>query len=227
MQVTSSGWFWIKLTVVILLIVAALIAHYVFDLFEGFTPDRLSNYLNSVEDYAPIIYIGIMALAVIVSPIPSIPLAVASGMMFGSFLGGVYSLVGALFGAIVSFLIARYFGREIIQRFFRGKMLNYPDSAERVLLRIVLISRLIPVVSFDVVSYGAGLTSLSLPKFAIATAIGMIPFTFAYTYYGAIFFVKPWLSVLGGTFFLVLFLTLPYLVRKHNLFHLRRHFYPE
>jgi uncharacterized membrane protein YdjX (TVP38/TMEM64 family) len=225
--VTSNGWFWIKLTVVILLIVVALIAHYIFDLFESFTPDRLSNYLNSVEDYAPIIYIGIMALAVIVSPIPSIPLAVASGMMFGPFLGGVYSLVGALSGAIVSFLIARYFGREIIQRFFRGKMLNYPDSAERVLLRIVLISRLIPVVSFDVVSYGAGLTSLSLPKFAIATAIGMIPFTFAYTYYGTIFFVKPWLSVLGGTFFLVLFLTLPYLVRKHNLFHLRRHFYPE
>ena len=221
---TSKSWFILKMGILSILISAAAVAHFGFDLFDDLRADRLTGYLDDFNAGAPFVYIGIMALAIIVSPIPSIPLAAASGMIFGPFLGGVYSLTGALIGALVSFMIARHFGRELVERIMRIKLIAYPKAANRILTRLVFFSRLIPVVSFDVVSYGAGLTKLPIVSFAVSTALGMIPFTFVYTYFGAVFFVKPWITILGGFVFLAFFIAFPYLVRTYNLFGLRRYF---
>ncbi len=70
-------------------------------------------------------------------------------MMFGPFLG-------ALAGAVLSFLIARTLGREVIERLFSRSLAFYPRGGESVLAKIVFFSLLLPVVSFDIVSYGAG-----------------------------------------------------------------------
>ena len=180
--------------------------------------------LESLGAMAPLAFIGAMALAIVVAPIPSVPLTVASGMAFGPFLGGVYSLVGALSGAAIAFSIARLFGREIIERVLGREVIFYPKCADRVLVRIVFISRLLPIVSFDVVSYGAGLSQISFLRFALATLVGMVPFTFIYAYYGTILFVRPWVSVILGLVFLALFVSLPAMVKRYNLFNLKKYF---
>ncbi len=56
---------------------------------------------------------GVMATAVVVSPIPSLPLDIAAGSFFGPLLGTLYAATGALAGAVLSFLIARLLGRWI------------------------------------------------------------------------------------------------------------------
>ena len=62
----------------------------------------------------------VMALAIVVTPIPSLPLDIAAGAFFGPLLGTLYSALGALGGSAISFLIARLLGRDLVQRLLRG-----------------------------------------------------------------------------------------------------------
>jgi len=58
-----------------------------------------------------------MIVAVIIGPIPKVPISVASGLVFGPFLGFLYSMFGALIGAAASFWIAREAGRPLVERY--------------------------------------------------------------------------------------------------------------
>ena len=80
----------------------------------------------------------------------------------------------------------------------------------------MLVARLVPVFSFDIVSYGAGLTKMSLKAFALATLVGMAPPTFAFTYLGSAVVTVQWPFILTGGLLVVMFLLLPKLMVKHR-----------
>lgn len=187
-------------------------------------PDRIDALLVSAGPFAPLAYIGLMATAVVVSPLPSLPLDIAAGRFFGPLLGTVYSVAGALLGAVLSFLIARALGRELIEKLLRGHINFCAKCSDHLLFRIVLVSRLLPAVSFDLISYGAGLTAMTLPRFALATAIGTTPPTFAYVYLGSALRVGPEVLVPAGLVVVALFFLMPRWIEKHDLFSLRDHF---
>jgi uncharacterized membrane protein YdjX (TVP38/TMEM64 family) len=155
-----------------------------------------------------------MALAVIVSPIPSLPLDIAAGAFFGPFLGTVYSVIGALGGAVVSFLLARYLGREFIERFLSGHINFCTECSDHFLTKVVFLSRLLPVVSFDVVSYGAGFTKMSLKNFTVATLFGMIPLTFVFNYFGSVVVFGKGLTLIFGIMMVAFFFLIPWLFEK-------------
>ena len=148
-------------------------------------------------------------------------------MFFGPILGSVYSVVGALSGAVGAFLIARHLGRDVIERITGRPLRFYPSGSENLIAKIVFFSRLVPVVSFDVVSYGAGLTKVPMAKFAAATALGMVPFTLVYCYFGRMILIDGWISAAVGVVFVVAFLALPRLIQNHNLLNLRRYLFPD
>lgn len=79
---------------------------------------------------------------------------------------------------------------------------------------VVFITRLIPVVSFDMVSYGAGLTKMSLSWFSLATFLGMLPLTFVYNNFGAALVVDGRPAVVVGTV-MVLFFLMPVWVERY------------
>ncbi len=158
---------------------------------------------------------ALMALAVVISPIPSLPLDVAAGAFFGPFLGTVYSVAGALSGAVISFMISRLSGRQFIERFLGGHINFCTACSDKVLTKIVFLSRLLPVVSFDVISYGAGLTKMTLKKFSLATFLGMIPLTFIYNYFGSVIVFGKSVTVFLGIALVILFFLVPrWLERK-------------
>ena len=167
----------IRLLVLLTLIAALISAQAIWGIFDYLKPGKIEKILDNAGILAPLLHIALMAIAIVVSPIPSIPLAVTGGMFFGPFLGSLYSLTGALSGAILSFLIARHLGIEVIERIMGRQLSFYPRGSENLIMKMVLLSRLIPVISFDVVSYSAGLTKLSIGKFTVATLFGMIPST--------------------------------------------------
>ncbi len=148
-------------------------------------PERITHFLQGFGTLAPMVYMLAMAAAVVISPIPSIPLDVAAGAFFGPLMGTVYSVLGAEVGALISFLIARLLGREVITRWLKTDIGFCHLCAERNLFIVILIARLLPVFSFDLVSYGAGLTRISTRGFAVATLLGMIPPTFVFNYFGS------------------------------------------
>jgi uncharacterized membrane protein YdjX (TVP38/TMEM64 family) len=82
----------------------------------------------------------------------------------------------------------------------------------------------VPAVSFDTVSYGAGLTKMSWSKFALASFAGMLPLTFIYTSVGQLFFANRAVAWIGGALFVSLFLLLPLWIEHYDLFDMRRLF---
>lgn len=134
--------------------------------------------------WGPVAIVSLMAIAIMVSPIPSAPIAVAAGAAYGHTWGTVYVLLGAEAGAIGAFFIARFFGHQLLHRWFGEKMSMGWLGSQSALMGIVFISRLLPFVSFDLVSYGAGLTVLSFWRFAIATLAGIVPASFLLAHFG-------------------------------------------
>jgi uncharacterized membrane protein YdjX (TVP38/TMEM64 family) len=194
------------------------------DVLPSLHPDRIRAFLGNAGRLAPILYMGMMALAVIISPIPSVPLDIAAGAFFGPLWGTVYSAVGALGGAVASFLFARFLGRAIVERFLGGHIHFCRTCSDRLLAKIVFFSRLLPFVSFDIISYGAGLTQMSLKAFAGATFLGMLPLTFAYNYFGSFLVVGEKVTVVLGIAAVGFLIVFPMLIERYNLFSLRRFF---
>ena len=195
---------------------------------SSLNPDRIEQWLGHAGVLAPLLFIVLMATAVVVSPIPSLPLDLAAGAFFGPLLGTAYAVIGALAGAVASFWIARLLGRQLIERVLGGHISFCTACSDKLLTRIVLLSRLLPFVSFDLVSYGAGLTKMSTGKFALATGIGTIPITFLYTYFGASVSFGAEVTLTVGAMMVVLFLLLPRWIERRDPFGLARHFrHPE
>jgi len=191
---------------------------------ESLNPERIEEWLDEAGGFAPLLFVTLTGTAVVVSPIPTLPLDIAAGAFFGPLLGGIYAVGGALLGALVSFLIARFLGRGLLERLIGGHINFCSECSDKLLTRIVFLSRLIPFVSFDVVSYGAGLTKISVGKFALATGIGMAPPTFVFTYFGSVVSVGPAVTIATGLVLVALFFLVPRWIEKNDLLGLRHHF---
>lgn len=198
--------------------VLALLASQLFwDAAASFDPRRIQLWLRGAGPLAPFVFMLMMALAVVVSPIPSLPLNIAAGAFFGPLAGTAYSLFGALAGAVASFFIARILGRELIERFLGGHVNFCGQCSDRLLTKIVFISRLLPFVSFDVVSYGAGLTAMSPGRFGVATFFGMIPLTLLYNYSGSMLVFNRAFTLVLGVLMVLLFFAVPRWLEKKDL----------
>lgn len=202
----------VKLGLLVLLMFGAYGVFQFFDIGKLLDPDRLVSALESLGAMGPLVFVGLMTLAVVVSPIPSLPLDIAAGIAFGPFWGMVYAVIGAEIGAIVSFLIARALGKDVLGRLLKTNVTFCEKCSDHHLMGLIVVARLLPIFSFDIVSYGAGLTRMSLRVFAIATLLGMIPPTFALTYLGGSVPTLHWPIIVLGMLLAGLFLWLPKLL---------------
>lgn len=132
----------------------------------------------------PIIVVASIAGAIIVSPLPSAPIALAAGAVYGHTLGTLYVVLGATLGAIGAFGIARMLGRDLLRRWFGDRLEVGLLGSQNALTAMVFVFRLLPFMSFDVVSYAAGLSALTTPRFLAATVAGVVPVSFALTHFG-------------------------------------------
>ncbi|WP_342348951.1 TVP38/TMEM64 family protein [uncultured Nitrospira sp.] len=207
--------FWLKVGALLILIAGGYVVMQGIDVGETFRPDRITQWLSEAGPLAPVVFMGLMALAVIISPIPSLPLDIAAGAAFGPLLGAAYAVIGAEIGAITSFLIGRALGREVLTRLLHIKVTFCEKCSDQHLAIFVFLSRLVPIFSFDLISYGAGLTNMSIRVFALVTLVGMIPPTLALTYAGSYVGSGTWLTVPLGLTMVALLLLIPTLVLRY------------
>ncbi|MEW8418822.1 MAG: VTT domain-containing protein [Candidatus Thiodiazotropha endolucinida] len=146
--------------------------------------DRLSNWIAELGYFGPITLIGLMAVAIIVNPIPSAPIALAAGAAYGHAWGTLYVVTGATLGAVTAFTIARLLGYEQMQRIFGQRLHLGWLGSQNALTGLVFVSRLLPFISFDLVSYGAGLTVIKAWRFTCATVAGLLPAGFLLAHFG-------------------------------------------
>ena len=133
----------------------------------------------------PLAIVGLMALAIVISPIPSGPIAMAAGAIYGATEGALFSSAGAVLGAMIAFNLSRHFGRGAVASLSNpiAIWICRPRSQTKLMV-LVFASRLIPFISFDLISYAAGLTNLTQARFAVATSLGVIPMAFAFAAMG-------------------------------------------
>jgi len=154
--------------------------------FSWVNRDQIAAMANRAGLWGPLLIIVLMCVAVVFSPIPSAPIALAAGAVFGHTEGSFYVLIGAEIGAMIAFALARILGRETMRRWFGERLSGMKFlGSQAVLMWIVFASRLMPFISFDLVSYAAGLSSLTFWRFALATLAGIIPASFLLAHFGA------------------------------------------
>ncbi|MEN6327730.1 MAG: TVP38/TMEM64 family protein [Syntrophomonas sp.] len=143
------------------------------------------EYILSFGVWAPIISFLLMVLQSVAAPLPAFIITFANAGLFGWVKGAILSWSSAMAGAALCYAIARIYGRAVVEKFTsRAALREVDEFFERYGKWAVLIARLLPFVSFDVVSYAAGLTSMGFWEFFWATGLGQLPATIVYSYVG-------------------------------------------
>lgn len=145
----------------------------------------VKDFVASYGGYAAAVSFGLMILQSIAAPLPAFLITFANANLFGWWQGAILSWSSAMAGAAVCFYIARILGRDVVEKLTSKAGLQQIDVFfEKHGRMSILIARLLPFISFDIVSYAAGLTSMSFGSFFVATGIGQLPATIVYSYVG-------------------------------------------
>lgn len=146
--------------------------------------EALRELIADVGAVGPILVVVLIAMAIVFSPIPSAPIGFAAGAAFGQLWGSVYIVLGSVLGALLAFGIARRLGYAAARRVGWAARLLDGTQSQWALAGIVFASRLVPFISFDAVSYVAGLTPLRAHWFGLATLAGVAPVSLAIAWSG-------------------------------------------
>ena len=182
--------------ILLLLLAAALGAYFVWppyrdvidSIFSAFATGDFTAVRSFVERYgtmAAAVSFLLMVFQSIVAPLPAFLITFANANLFGWWRGAILSWSSAMAGAAACFYIARILGRDVVEKLSSRTGLRSIDAFfERHGTQSILIARLLPFISFDIVSYAAGLTSMGFWSFFIATGVGQLPATIVYSYVG-------------------------------------------
>lgn len=142
-------------------------------------------YIESFGAWGPAISALLMVCQSVIAPLPAFVITFANGAIFGFWGGTLLSWSSAMLGAAIAFYISRIVGPNRVARIIGRRAAEKADRFfEKYGNAAVLIARLTPVISFDAVSYAAGLTRIRFIGFWIATGIGQLPATLVYSYLG-------------------------------------------
>ncbi len=193
--------------VVILLIGAAWLVAGEFGLILAgiSSPQALRDLILSTGLWAPLASVTLMVVHSFV-PFPAELLAIANGMIFGLWTGLFLTWFGAMCGAWLAFALARWAGDMWVRRLVGEerwwKMRAWTEERGTGGLLAV---RLIPVISFNLVNYAAGLAGVGWWKFTWTTALGILPIATASVLLGSHMHAAPgWLYAIVAAVALVL-----------------------
>lgn len=145
----------------------------------------LRDYILSFGVWAPVVSALLMVLQALVAPLPAFLLAFANGLAFGLFWGSLLTFASATLAAGISFGLARALGRGVVEALVGHTGLALTDRwFARWGVWAILFARLMPIMSFDVISYAAGLTGMRFRSFLAATMLGILPATLLFAYLG-------------------------------------------
>lgn len=146
---------------------------------------KLKERVSGFGIIAPVVYICLYIVATLFF-LPGSPITVLSGIAFGPVWGVVYVWIGATIGVSFAFLVARYAARELVAGWISGntQFQKIDKKVEQEGWRIVMFTRLMPYIPFNLQNYAYGLTKIRFSTYALVSAIFMLPGTIAYVQIG-------------------------------------------
>ncbi|MFB6080280.1 MAG: TVP38/TMEM64 family protein [Haloferacaceae archaeon] len=159
---------------VAVLVAASLIVHRHLSVLTD--PARLRAFVRGYGIWAPLVFVCLQALQVVVAPIPGHVMAVVSGYLFGAWWGAVYNLVGLTIGSTLAFWLSRRFGRAYVERIVHEEALARFDALGDDYARPVLLAFfLVPGLPDDVLCFAGGLTRIPLWQLVVLAVVGRAP----------------------------------------------------
>lgn len=141
--------------------------------------------LSQTGAWGPLVVIGLQMLQAVISPLPSWPVTMAAGALYGPVPGTLYSLLGGTLGAAINFMLARRIGQPLVERKLGERWVKQVHRLTPLhFFVLTLFGRLIPIASFDVVAYLAGISRVGLATFLGVAALGQGPALLAYAWFG-------------------------------------------
>ncbi|MFW9999326.1 MAG: TVP38/TMEM64 family protein [Candidatus Hodarchaeota archaeon] len=191
-----------KKTILYIIVFIILVIFSLFLLYYNYFVDRTFIYTIVAEWFVnPIwklgyigilLFIGIMAVQGLIVPIPSEIVLLATGMIWGWVLGGFLGVIGSMAAALLCFYVSRKGGRPLAKKFVGENAIDMADDLiQKYGIKVIILSRFIPFISFDVISYASGLVDIDIKKYSIGTLIGSIFRAFFYSIWGALLGFTP------------------------------------
>lgn len=164
------------LALVIILILIILIILVSIPIAKTFsTPSTIKDFVSQFGVYSAIVFIIILILQLIFAVIPSTPVVIAGGYLFGPFLGMLLSVVGNLLASMLVFGVTRLFGRPFVESIINKSVLEKIDQKSNSIAKTLFVLYLIPILPHDAFTYVAGLTNIQFKKFVLVVLIGRLP----------------------------------------------------
>jgi len=150
-----------------------------------FSVEAMTNLLGRHPVLAPIIFLGIYAVAPALF-LPSIPLTLAAGFFWGPVWGVVFAIIGATIGACLPFFLSRYLLQDYIKNKVSPERWQWlQDKVNQHGWKAVAFARLIPVFPFNLLNYLFGLTPIPFFQYLWSTFVFMLPACIAFVAFGS------------------------------------------
>ena len=161
----------------------------IFDIYgNDYDIDAVGEFIRSFGLWSSFIFVLFYAIAAIF--IPTTPLMVAAGLLFGFRYGFFYSIIGGFISMLITFFFARKTGRESIEKILKNKRAKYLEKYDNRLKKNgildLIILRILPVMPFNILNIIMGISKISLREYIIGSLIGLIPSHIATVYLGTL-----------------------------------------
>ena len=149
--------------------------------------DNLKFLSDMIQEHfilAALIYIGLTIVACVVLALPGVTFAILAGVIFGPWWGTLFCLIATTLGAIIAFIVGRFFLQDSIKPMVAKNALLKKilfDEAGRSDIVLLAITRLVPLFPYNIQNFAYGITDISLAHYSLYTFIFMIPGVALYT----------------------------------------------
>ena len=145
----------------------------------------LRAFVLSAGAFGPLAVIGLMVLHTVL-PFPAEVVTLVAGAVYGPWGGLLFTWVGAMVGGIAGFALARWIGHPVLRRWLppRAKEFSQRWIGKNAAWSL-LVLRLLPFVSFNLINYAAGLSEVDFWTFLWTMAVGILPFSILLAFMGA------------------------------------------
>ena len=170
------------------MIVVILVLNHIYGWSEYLSDsDNLKFLSDMIQDHfvlAALIYIGLTVVACVVLALPGVTFAILAGVIFGPWWGTLLCLIATTLGAIIAFIVGRFFLQDSIKPMIAKNALLKKvlfDDAGRSDIVLLAITRLVPLFPYNIQNFAYGITDISLAHYSLYTFIFMIPGVALYT----------------------------------------------
>lgn len=170
------------------IVVLILVLNHIFGWSEYLSDkENLAFLKNMVEEnlfLASVIYTILTIIGCVVLALPGVTFAIVAGLIFGPVLGTVLCSVATTLGAMLAFVVGRFFLKDSIKPMaMKNKYLKkwlFDESGNNELF-VLMITRLVPIFPYNLQNFAYGVTDIKFSTYSIASLIFMIPGTAMYT----------------------------------------------